>query len=85
MELEVQNNFSQNSEQAIEIDPEMLIGGVKVNYYFHCKTQLWLFSHFITQEQDSDLVILGRLLEEKSFKEIKTRNVLIDQKISIDF
>ncbi|MEM5781910.1 MAG: CRISPR-associated protein Cas4 [Candidatus Aenigmatarchaeota archaeon] len=84
MSLQTNKNFFQNSER-VEIDLEMLIGGVKVNYYFHCKTQLWLFSRFITQEQNSDLVILGKLLEGESFKEIKTKNVLIDQKISIDF
>ncbi|MEM2260642.1 MAG: CRISPR-associated protein Cas4 [Candidatus Aenigmatarchaeota archaeon] len=79
----MRNNSSQTSEK-IEIDMEMLIGGVKVNYFFHCKTQLWLFSHFITQEQESELVLLGKIIEEVSFKEIKVRNVLIDQKISID-
>lgn len=83
MDLQVRSN-SQTFEE-FEIDMEMLIGGVKVNYFFHCETQLWLFSHFITQEKESELVILGKIIEEISFKEIKVRNVLIDQKISIDF
>ena len=81
----MQNNFSQSSDENFKIDTEMVVGGVKVNYYFHCKTQLWLFSHFITQEQESELVILGKILEENVFKEIKRKNVMIDQKISIDF
>jgi len=85
MESQMQSNFSQNSEEKIEIDQEMLVGGIKVNYYFHCKTQLWLFSHFVTQEQESDLVILGKILEENVFKEIKSKELIIDQKISIDF
>lgn len=85
MESQMQSNSFQNSEEEIEIDSEMLIGGVKVNYFFHRKTQLWLFSHFITQEQESDLVILGKVLEENVFKEIKRKNVLIDQTISLDF
>jgi len=63
----------------------MLVGGVKVNYYFHCKTQLWLFSHFVTQEQESDLVLLGKIIGEAAFKEIKSKELIIDQKISIDF
>ncbi len=63
----------------------MLIGGIKVNYFFHCKTQLWLFSHFVTQEQESDLVVLGKILEESVFKEIKSKNILIDQTVSLDF
>jgi len=72
-------------ENDVEILPDMLIGGVKVNYFFHCKTQLWYFSHFITQEQESDLVSLGKILEEIALKEIKSKDLLIDQKISIDF
>ena len=85
MESETRSGFSQNSEKEFEIDPEMLIGGVKVNYYFHCKTQLWLFSHFITQEHESELVILGKILEESVFKEVKRKSMIIDQTISIDF
>lgn len=85
MESQTQVNSSQNSEEKIEIDSEMLVGGVKVNYFIHCKTQLWLFSHFITQEQESDLVLLGKIIEKETFKEIKNKDITIDQKISIDF
>jgi CRISPR-associated exonuclease Cas4 len=84
MELVEHHNSSQEYEE-IEIDPEMLIGGVKVNYFFLCKTKLWLFSHFITQEQESELVILGKIFENITFKEVRVKNILIDQKISIDF
>ena len=85
MDLQMQNNSSQSYEEEIEIDPEMLVGGVKVNYFFHCKSQLWFFSHFITQEQESDLVLLGKIIGESTFKEIKAKEIVIDQKISIDF
>jgi len=84
MESENQSSSFQNY-QKFEIDLEMLIGGIKVNYYFHCKTQLWLFSHFITQEQESELVILGRIIEENTFRDVKIKNIIIDQTISIDF
>lgn len=84
MESQMQNSFSPNSEEKIEIDEEMLIGGVKVNYYIHCKTQLWLFSHLITQEHESEYVILGKILNEVSFQNIK-KDILIDNKISVDF
>ncbi|MEM3396871.1 MAG: CRISPR-associated protein Cas4 [Thermoplasmata archaeon] len=85
MVLQGQSNSTESSDETIEIDPEILVGGVKVNYYFHCKTQLWLFSHYITYEQESDLVIAGKILEKESFKNIKTKNLLIDDKISLDF
>ncbi len=68
-----------------DLEIELLIGGIKVSYYFICKSKLWLFSHFITQEKESELVLIGKILEEMFFKEIKSKNVLIDTKISIDF
>ncbi|MBS7657988.1 Dna2/Cas4 domain-containing protein [Candidatus Bathyarchaeota archaeon] len=39
----------------------------------------------MTQEQESDLVLLGKIIEEASFKGIKVKNIVIDQKVSIDF
>ncbi|WP_042684202.1 CRISPR-associated protein Cas4 [Methermicoccus shengliensis] len=48
--------------------PEMYIRGTQVNYYFICKTKLWLFSHNITMEQESDAVNLGKLLHEETFR-----------------
>ncbi len=47
---------------------EMYIGGTQVNYYFICKTKLWLFSHNITMEQESDAVKLGKLIHREVFK-----------------
>lgn len=66
------------------MEQDLLVGGIKVNYYFHCKRQLWLYAHFITQEHESDLVELGKLISEKSFKEIRAKDVIIDGKVSID-
>lgn len=66
------------------LNEELLVGGIKVNYYFHCKRQLWLYAHFITYEHESDLVELGKLISEKSFKEIKAKDIIIDGKISVD-
>ncbi len=70
--------------EKIEIDPEILVGGLKINYFIHCKTQLWLFSHFLSREKESDLVIIGKILHETFFKNVN-KDVLIDDKISIDF
>lgn len=59
------------------------INGLQINYYFICKTKLWLFSHNITLELESDNVQLGILLHENSFK--KEKDFLIDNLINIDF
>jgi CRISPR-associated exonuclease Cas4 len=61
---------------------EMYIKGVQVNYYFVCKTKLWLFSHNITMEHESDLVKLGKLLHlevfERDEKEVHIGSIAID-------
>lgn len=61
---------------------EMYIRGIQVNYYFVCKTKLWLFSHNLNMEQESDLVKLGKLLHmevfEREQKEIQIGSIAID-------
>ncbi len=61
---------------------EMHITGVKVAYYFICPTKLWLFSHNISMEKDSEIVELGNILHENAYRD--HREVLIDD-IAIDF
>lgn len=56
--------------------------GTDINYYLVCKRKLWLFSHHIELEEDSDLVRQGRLLHKHSYKrklkEIAIGNIKID-------
>ncbi len=53
-----------------------------MNYYFVCKTKLWLFSHNMNMENESDLVRLGKLLHldvfEREQKEIQLGSIAID-------
>lgn len=60
------------------------IRGTQINYYFICKTKLWLFSHNIQMEQESENVSLGRLLHQKTYGREK-RDLTIDNLISVDF
>lgn len=64
-------------------EKELRIIGTQIHYYFICKTKLWLFSHHIQMEQESDLVALGKLLHFESYKDEK--EYTIDNLISIDF
>jgi len=64
-------------------EKQLRITGTQINYYFICKTKLWLFSHHIQMEQESELVSLGKLLHSKSYKEEK--EYTIDNLISVDF
>jgi CRISPR-associated exonuclease Cas4 len=61
-----------------------LFTGTQVNYYFICITKLWLFSHRITMEQNSDLVAMGRFVHETSYGREK-KDIIIDDRIGIDF
>ncbi len=60
------------------------ITGTQINYYFHCKTQLWLHANRINLEDNSEDVRIGKILheiaEEKGKKtEISIDNVKIDK------
>lgn len=70
------NEYSENEEKRLT--------GTQINYYFVCKRKLWLFSHNIELESDSDLVLRGRLLHENSYKRQPLKEIEIDR-IKIDF
>lgn len=63
---------------------EKTIGGVMVYYYFVCKRKLWFFINDVTMEHGSELVGIGRLIDETSYKREK-KHILIDENINIDF
>ncbi len=60
------------------------ITGMQVYYYFVCKKKLWYFSHEISMEDNSENVVLGKILDETSYKN-KSKHIMIDDTISIDF
>lgn len=65
------------------IDKEALFTGVQINYYFICHRKLWLFSHNIGMEKESEEVALGKFLHEKSYGR-KEKDIVMDR-IAIDF
>lgn len=72
---------------SIEFDEELLelyIRGLEVYYSVICPTKLWLFTHDLGREYESEYVILGHILHEKHYKRY-IRNVQVDEKVSIDF
>ncbi len=60
------------------------VTGVMVYYYFVCKRKLWYFSNDLNMEFNSELVGIGKLIDETSYSREK-KNILIDETISIDF
>ena len=65
------------------IGDEQRFTGSQINYYFICKRKLWLFSHNIELEPESDLVKLGKLLHENRYQR-KMKEVQVDR-IKVDF
>lgn len=62
----------------------MNITGIMVYYYFICERRLWYFTNQINMEQNSELVQIGKLIDESTYKKEK-KEILIDNTINIDF
>lgn len=63
---------------------ELKVKGIEMNYYYICKRKLWLFNKGITMEENNERVLGGKVLHEQSFKNEKSKEVLIDSLIKID-
>lgn len=81
-------DFSNNTDDLEEdtlptsgLSPDLT--GTQIAYYAYCVRKLWLFSHHITMERDSDLVALGRQIHKTSYCD-ERKELSIDNKIVID-
>lgn len=61
---------------------ELVITGIRINYFYICHTKLWYFSHHMQMEHSSDLVAIGKFLHEDTYKrekkELKIGGIAID-------
>lgn len=55
-----------------------------INYYFICERKLWYFVNKINMEHNSELVEMGKLVDENSYGR-ERKSILIDEMINIDF
>ena len=62
----------------------MNITGMMVYYYFICHRKLWYFVNQICMEQNSELVSIGKVLDEATYVK-ERKGILIDNTINIDF
>lgn len=60
------------------------VTGLMIYYYFICHRKLWYFANEIEMEQNSELVSIGKVLDETSYQREK-KSILIDNQINIDF
>ena len=64
-----------------------MINGTIINYYIHCKTQMWLFANRINLEDNSEDVRIGKVLHEISedkVDEVSFEGIKVD-KITKDY
>jgi CRISPR-associated exonuclease Cas4 len=62
----------------------MKITGTAIYYFFVCKKKLWYYLNQIREEYDNDLVQLGKLYHDLYYKDVESKNIIIED-ISIDF
>lgn len=62
----------------------MRITGTMFYYYFVCHRKLWCFVNDIRLEDESEHVLLGKLLDESSYGR-EEKQILIDETVNIDF
>ncbi len=56
--------------------------GTQIAYYFICERKLWLFTHKIDMEHNSDVVAMGKFISESTYQrkkhEIHIDNIVLD-------
>lgn len=57
--------------------------GTQIHYYFICHRKLWLFTHKIDMEHNSDVVAMGKFISESTYEREK-HEIHIDD-IVLDF
>ena len=62
----------------------MNVTGIMIYYYFVCQRKLWYFVNQINMEQNSELVQIGKIIDDTTYTKEK-KQILIDNTINIDF
>ena len=62
----------------------MRITGTMIYYYFVCRRKLWCFYNNITLENESERVLLGKLLDETAYGR-EHKHIMIDETVNVDF
>ena len=62
----------------------MHITGTMFYYYFICHRKLWCFYNKITFENQSESVLLGKLIDESSYGR-EHKHIMIDETVNVDF
>lgn len=60
------------------------VTGIMVYYYKICHKRLWYMRKGLDMEQESELVSIGKMIDESSYSREK-KHIMIDNIINIDF
>ena len=60
------------------------VSGTIYSYSFLCMRKVWLSFHNLSMEQESELVEVGKLIDETTYKN-ERHNFMIDNIVNIDF
>jgi len=62
------------------------IGGTHIHYFLYCKRKLWMCVRHINMEQTSEIVTLGKLIEESTYdrRSEKNKQILLGS-IKVDY
>ena len=60
------------------------VSGTIYSYSFLCMRKVWLSYHNLSMEQESELVEVGKLIDETTYKN-ERHNFMIDNIVNIDF
>lgn len=61
-----------------------MLTGTHINYYFICHRKLWLFSHGVQCEMESDAVRMGKHIHETSYQR-EQKEIDIDGTVVLDW
>lgn len=62
----------------------MRITGTMFYYYFVCRRKLWCFYNNITLEDESEKVLLGKLIDESAYGR-EHKHIMIGETVNVDF
>lgn len=68
----------------MKLPEDVRINGVLISYFVKCKRETWLFSKGLGLEKESQLVQLGRLVSESTYKR-QEHEINLDNKIVLDW
>ncbi|HWQ71416.1 MAG TPA: CRISPR-associated protein Cas4 [Desulfitobacteriaceae bacterium] len=60
------------------------VTGTMFYYYFVCRRKLWCFNHHITLENESEQVLLGKILDNTAYGR-EHKHIMIDETVNVDF